>query len=189
MNNKTKKWLKFGITGIIVLAWISLLIIINPENIVEKIGFNNIYIIVFFLMTFAGGSSFTAPTAYTFLFAVIAGGTPIIPIIIISGLASSIGDAFYVYFGRRGNSIMTNKTRNRINKFIEKIENKPKIVMPIFIFLYAAFIPMPNDIMTVTLGLAGYRTRQLIIPIILGNIVYFTLLLFLGANAVSLILK
>lgn len=162
--------------------------IINPEKIIESIGIHNIYIISFLLAAIAGGSSFTAPSMYGVLITFILGGAPLIPIAIIAGIGSTIGDSVYMYLGKRSNQILSNKVRKRLQRLIEKLEKKHKIIMPIFIFTYAAFAPIPNDLMTVTLGITGYKIKNAILPIVLGNMVYFFILLSIGTKTYASLL-
>lgn len=180
MNKKTKKWIKFSIIAAIIFIWIVLLFIINPEKIIESIGIHNVYFITFLLAAIAGGSSFTAPSMYGILITFILGGAPLIPIAVIAGIGSTLGDSAYMYLGKRSHHVLPSKTRKRLQGIIEKLETKNKIVMPFFIFAYAAFAPIPNDLMTVSLGMTGYKIRNAIIPIVIGNMIYFFILLSVG---------
>ena len=180
MNLKTKRWLKFSIVTFLIVLWIILLFCVNPENIIESLGVHNIYIVVFLLAVFAGGSSFTAPSMYGILITFVLSGTPLIPVAVIASIGSTLGDSAYMFFGKKSHKVLSSKTQKKLQKLITKIETKPKIVMPFFIFAYAAFAPIPNDLMTVSLGMAGYKIRNALIPIILGNMIYFFILLSIG---------
>lgn len=72
-------------------------------------------------------------------------------------------------------------TANNPPPFIKKIENfiskKPRLVVPL-LTLYAAFAPLPNEIILIPLGLAGFRLFSLLPALIIGNIVHQLILVF-----------
>lgn len=188
MDRKTRRWIKFSIILAIIFLWSSFLLFVNPVKIVDFFGVHNVYVFIFLLSAIAGGSSFTAPSMYALLVTFIIGGTPLIPVAILAGLGSTIGDCAYMYLGKRSHKVLSSKIQRNLNKIISKLESKPKIILPFFIFLYAAFAPIPNDFMTISLGLAGYKIRNAIIPIIIGNIIYFFILLSVGTIAYATLL-
>lgn len=88
-------------------------------------------------------------------------------------LADSVGYALG-WFGRGYAESSFPKLTARIGEFLAR---HARLVMPIT-FLYFAFAPLPNEIILIPLALAGYSYRPLIVPIILGNIVHHTILVF-----------
>lgn len=183
MERKNKSWVKFLIVISIIVLWIVTLLFINFEDLINFLGLHNIYLAIFLLAVFAGGSSFTAPSMYGLLVLFVVSGVPIIPVALIAGVGSTFGDMAYMFLGQKSHDILSGRIKKKLLHIIRKLDSKPKFVFPSFIFLYAAFAPVPNDFLTVSLGISGYKMRNAIIPIVLGNIIYFYLLLSLGILA------
>lgn len=172
--------MKFTTISLLIVSWIGLLFIISPQKIVESIGIANVYIIIFLIAAITGGSSFTAPSMYGLLITFVSGGASIIPVALLAGLGSTIGDSFYMLLGSKSHAVLPSKIQKKLQRYIEKLETKPHIIMPFFIFSFAAFVPFPNDLMTLSLGITGYRIRNAILPILFGNMVYFFLMISVG---------
>jgi membrane protein YqaA with SNARE-associated domain len=60
-------------------------------------------------------------------------------------------------------------------RFFEKIvvfkRHHDKLIPPV-VFLFAALMPLPNEIILIPLALLGYRFKKLIVPLILGTTVH-----------------
>jgi uncharacterized membrane protein YdjX (TVP38/TMEM64 family) len=60
----------------------------------------------------------------------------------------------------------------KVIRFLEKIYiNKPRLIVPV-IFLYAAFVPFPNEVLIIPLALLKVHLRLLLIPLFLGSLVH-----------------
>lgn len=60
----------------------------------------------------------------------------------------------------------------RVINYLESIYvHRPHLIVPA-IFLYAAFLPLPNEVLVIPLALLKVRLRLLIVPLFLGNIVH-----------------
>ena len=66
--------------------------------------------------------------------------------------------------------------------FTELKQNRSKLIVPV-IFLYAAFAPFPNEALLVPLGLAGIRFSTIIVPLILGNLINQSYLVYFVLTA------
>lgn len=50
--------------------------------------------------------------------------------------------------------------------------------IPAFFFLYGVFIPLPNDMITLSAGLKGYSFYKSVLPLALGNIIFCILIAY-----------
>jgi membrane protein YqaA with SNARE-associated domain len=90
--------------------------------------------------------------------------------------------------GYSGREILPNRLQSLFNKIGNWCCNRNNsIYISIFLFLYGAFIPLPNDIVILSLGAAKYNYWKLIIPLGLGNIVFNTMIAFFGLYGLNLI--
>jgi membrane protein DedA with SNARE-associated domain len=78
------------------------------------------------------------------------------------------------YFGR---TVTSHKPPDIVIKIEDLIAKNPKLVIPVMT-LWAAFAPLPNEILLIPLGLAGYRLTYLIPSLIVGNIIHQSIFVF-----------
>ncbi len=63
------------------------------------------------------------------------------------------------------------QTLERMQKFKDRYHKNWTFV---FVFIYAAFIPLPNEAFIIPLAFLGVRLRSFLIPMILGTMIYHT---------------
>lgn len=111
-----------------------------------------------------------------------------IPFIVISlALGTLIADFTGYLLGSVSRS-MVDKRYPKMQQFFSELKtNREKLIVPV-IFLYAAFAPFPNEALLVPLGLAGVRFNTIIIPLILGNLINQSYLVYFVLTASDLLL-
>jgi membrane protein YqaA with SNARE-associated domain len=177
-----KKYLNFGFLLLFIIVWSITLAIIGPDTIVDVIGIENAYITAFIIATLGGVSTITAPSYFLTIITLAGGGANPYILGIVAGTGITIGDSLFYYLGYSGRHIAKKKANKWIQKFSKWLSEKPKWLMPIIIFIYAAFTPLPNDILTISLGLmCCYPYKYVIIPLWAGNIT-ITILTALGTG-------
>ena len=169
---KTHKRVLFSFLFLLLIFWFWISLTFDFKLILDYIGSENGYLAIFILAIITGGSSATAAFLYPLLISFVKGGLSLLVVSVLAAAGSSVIDIFIVFFGNQGRESLSEKNESRISKALEFLEKYPKFV-PVAIFLYAAFAPFPNDLMTITLGLGGYSIKKAILPIILGNILFF----------------
>jgi membrane protein DedA with SNARE-associated domain len=82
-------------------------------------------------------------------------------------------DSIAYLFGRFGKKILAATNQN--SKILEKIsatrerhKHSPLILM----FLFASFIPLPNEIILIPLGILGYKYRDILLVLVSGNLIF-----------------
>lgn len=128
------------------------------------------------LISIVGGFNLLVPIpsaafAPTFL----AAGFPALGVIAALAVGTTLADLASYYVGSLGkyySGVEESKMYQRICKLRQR---NRKWVVP-FIFAYAAFAPYPNEVMIVPLAFIGMRIRTFILPVLIGNIIFNTIL-------------
>ncbi len=98
-----------------------------------------------------------------------------IPGLILSFTIGTILADFTGYFlGRIGRETIRSH-HPRIVRALEKIYHEHKLWLIPGIFLYVAFVPLPNEVIVIPLALLGMRWNAMLIPLLLGNLVNQTI--------------
>lgn len=157
MRHRSAK-LTFLIFILTFIAWGALVYYFGSEQIVEMIGVENGYLITFLIALFGGMSSFTGSTYVATLITFANGGLDPLLLALCATAGVSIGDTVYFILARRGSLLLTrrNTLKQKIDKLRAWLEQKPAWLIWISVYLYTSFTPLPNDVLTIALGL----TRQ-----------------------------
>lgn len=168
-----KRVIWFAVLGGAILAWTLMLYLFGTQWIVERSG--NAYLALFLIAAVGGMSTFTAATYFSTLFALTAAGLNPFLLGLLGGLGITIGDSLFFLFGRHGRAAVPERAKRIMDKARKQLERFHHNTVPLFIFLYAGFTPFPNEFATITVGLAGAKYKQIIIPLLAGNILITTL--------------
>ncbi|MEX0916910.1 MAG: hypothetical protein WDZ90_00055, partial [Candidatus Paceibacterota bacterium] len=168
-KNKKKKILFFGFFFLFILAWGILLYYYPPQELVALIGARNGYFVMFLVALFGGATSFSATSYFAVLLTLAAGGLNPFLLGIVSGLGVTVGDSLFYYLGSHGRaSLGEGRIKTLVLNLSAWLDRKPKWFTPALIYLYAAFTPLPNDFLAITMGLAHRRYITTIVPLVLG---------------------
>ena len=165
------------ILGILILGMSLAAFFVDRDALIASVGIENAYAVLFVVSATAGVSVFTAAGFFAFFGAFV--GANVDPLIasIVAGVGITFGDVIIFLFARlaRENSetIKKSKIYQRLCAFVERL---PEWGVYTFTLLYAAFIPIPNDILMVVLGVLRYKLLPIIAVMILGNIVLMYLI-------------
>ena len=127
---------------------------------------------------FGGFSSISSAGFFATFIAFATGGANPWLLGIAAGAGLTIGDSFFYYLGLQGRGILSEKFRKQINRLSNWFSKQKSWKVQVFVFIYAGFMPLPNDILSVSLAIAGYPYKKIIAPLLLGNIIFMTLLAF-----------
>jgi len=176
---KPKKYRKELLTFVfligLLIVFLYLISTNNPQELVEKVGIKNGYIIAFLASFLAGFSAVTTAIAYSIIGTLIAGGLNPLLLGLIGGLSLSMGDMLMFYIGSKGRRLVTGKYDKEIEYLSNKIKNsKAEKFMPLIAYIYIAFTPLPNDWLILFLASIEYPPNKTYKIIVLGD---FTLML------------
>lgn len=171
------------LTSIFFLALLVVLVIIfvfvlNPNELVERIGVSNSYLVMFFVSLFGGFSAGGSVSFIATLIAFTTGGLNPLYLGLIAGVALAIGDLFMFYAASRGRELIPERYEDRIDRLADFLHGKNNFVIEVFIFLYMALAPLPNDLLLVSLAAVKFPQRRLLLPLILGDIAFPMIIIF-----------
>lgn len=161
-----------------VALWSWLLATIGAERIVAFVGAENGYVVMFLVALFGGLSTFTSVTYFATVLTLGSAGLNPVGLAAASSMGVSIGDAIFYFIGYLGlRHVVAGWIGRAIHRASVWLETKPRAFVFAAVYAYAAFTPLPNDLLAVALG-AMRQPLFLILPaLILGN---FTLTLILA---------
>lgn len=182
-----RSWYVLAVLLFLIGAWSLLLYHFRPNEIVASLGTSQGYILVF-VAAFIGGTSIIFPFPYYLLvFTLGAGGLNPFFLGFAAGLGLLLGDSTSYYIGYQGRSIVPKRIKHIIDRTRYKLRASPAFVFPSVLFCYAAFVPLPNDFVILSLSLAHYPYWKVMIPLTLGNILFNILVAFAGLYGFHLI--
>jgi len=176
MKPKNKKVIIYILISALLL-WSIALFFIDVEVFIQTIGIENAYFSLFLVAAVTGTSFLTSASFYAIFLSYAATGV-LDPYMMgmVGGLGMSIGDSLFFLVARKSANIMqieNNKFYMKIYTFVARL---PHVSVYIFTFMYAAFAPIPNDILMITLGILKFKYNRIIPIIIIGNITLLTLI-------------
>lgn len=154
----------------IILGWSILLSYIPPNEIVAAVGADNSLIIAFLVSTFGGASTVTSVNFYATVITLADGGVSPIALGIAAGTGITIGDSLFYYLGTQGHDVLSGRLRRWSDRVSVWINDQHPVLVQVIVYIYTGVTPLPNDVLTVSLGLAEYSYRRLLPALLLGNI-------------------
>lgn len=180
----TKSWLQlYGpalFLILITMGWILLFRYVTPEEIVEKLGVQNTYLVAFVVALLCGFSSFTGSTFYLLIGTLAYGGANPILLGLVGGVGLCISDSLFYYIVTKGRHVIDRHWVKLSSWIKEKLERAPKWAINSFVFVYSGFFPVPNDVMTAALAVGGTPFMRIAPYLFAGDIVSTMLLAFLA---------
>ncbi|MGV8151836.1 MAG: VTT domain-containing protein [Candidatus Nanoarchaeia archaeon] len=175
-----KKMLVFLFILTIFIIWSLVLYHYSPQGIVSKIGIKNSYLLLG-LAAFIGGTSIFLPFPY-YILTMSFGAAGLNPILlgICAGIGTLLGDSTTYYLAYHGREFAPKKFSVFFINLFNKIVSKNKKCIPVFVFLYTSFLPLPDDLIMVPAGFVGYPFKKIAPFALIGKIIFNTLLAFSG---------
>jgi len=183
-----KKIIGFSVLVIFLISLITLLFFISPEEIVNKLGVRNAYLLTFFVSFFGGFSSGGSITFITLLITFVLGGMNPIYLGLVAGTSLAIGDMIMFFAGSKGRELIKGKWDKKINKVAKVFEKRKwlKKLTPIIAYLYIGFTPLPNDILLLFLAALKYPAKKMNAIIILGDLTFALMLTILTSKGIMI---
>ncbi len=98
-----------------------------------------------------------------------------LPLIILSlTIGTIIADYIGYLFGTVSRSYLFTQYPKIILWLEEKVTTKPKLLFPLT-FLFAAFMPLPNEVIIIPFAVLGITFKRLFVPLLFGNLINQTM--------------
>lgn len=104
---------------------------------------------------------------------------PVIIGVIATGM--TLGDSIGYVLGMLGRSIVP--TKGKIQQYVLRYTHRP-VLLSFLVLVYGMVIPLPNELIVIPLAALGVRWYLILIPLLIGNI-FFTTLLAFGATGIT----
>ena len=184
MKPVNKLYAIVGAVALIFLGWAVFFYYFPVQELIDKIGIQNTYLVAFLLATIGGFSSLTGTSLYVALIALSQAGVNPIILGIVGGLGLFLSDTIFYFIIVKVRSLIT-KITNRWERLFRRMWKWfyvcPDWVVYLGVFLYAAFSPLPNDILLAVLALSSYSYRQFAWFLLAGDITIGLVLTHIGS--------
>ncbi|MFH0906986.1 MAG: hypothetical protein ABIC36_03740 [bacterium] len=180
LKKNNKKLIGFLVLVIFVIFLITTLHFISPEEIVNKIGARNGYILAFVVSFFGGFSAGGSVSFVGLLIILVKGGMNPIYLGLIAGISLAIGDMIMFYVGSKGRELIRGKWDKRIDKIANIFKKRKWLdkMIPVVAYFYIGFMPLPNDVLILFLAAIEYPAKKMNKIIILGDITFALMIAF-----------
>ncbi len=122
------------------------------------------------LIAIIGGLNIFVPIPAVTLTPIFTASGLSLPLIILSlTLGTLIADYIGYVFGTVSRSYLFNQYPKIISWLEEKITSSPRLLFPLT-YLFAAFMPLPNEVIIIPFAVLGIKFKKLFVPLLLGNL-------------------
>jgi len=126
-----------------------------------------------FGVALVSGFNFVIPIpAAAFLPVFITAGLNIYIVVLILALGLTLADSIAYLVGNAGKNLLSDEREKKLADLFESLQNKNSWLLPLFIILYASFVPVPNEVIVVPLAFVGYKFKYIFPLIFIGNFVF-----------------
>jgi len=101
---------------------------------------------------------------------------------IFGGLGATLGEITGYFLGRFGSRYVNQDQRNG---FIEFIKKYPRLTP--FVVWFLAVTPIPDDVVVISLGIARYPFQKILIPLMIGKLMFLTIIAWGGRLGLTFI--
>ncbi|MES2225262.1 MAG: hypothetical protein V4480_00445 [Patescibacteria group bacterium] len=177
MKKLLRKYLSAALILLFIIAWALVLILIPPSTIVAAVGPGNTYLVGFIVALVAGFSAITGTTAYATIIEFARGGADPLLLGAISGIGLFISDAAFYALALRGRRVVSRKWKKPFAVVRRIMDRIPDAAVYVGVFAFAAFGPIPNDVLLVALIVGDYEFKRFWPFLLAGDL---TFMLFLS---------
>lgn len=129
-----------------------------------------------FLASVVSGFNLLVPVpAAAFIPTFLAAGLGLWPTIVVMSLGVTLADSIAFLIGSAGRSFARDGKAWKAVRRLEKLRERSPLAPLVVLAVVAAFVPVPNEIVALPLGLMGYRFRAVFATVLCGNLVFNTL--------------
>lgn len=161
---------------------------IPSETLINFIGSDNAFILMFVLGTVGGLTTFTGIPYHLILMSLAAGGINPIGLGVSTALGVMTGDSTMFLLSKKLKSSLSPKMLSLADTLAQRLNAHPAYITPVLV-LYGTFSPFSNDFIVAAMSIMGYSYRRILVPLTIGNIFYNIALAYVGVYAYAAILN
>lgn len=155
------------------------LAMIPAEIIINLVGSNNAYILMFILGALGGLTTFSGVPYHLILMSLASGGLNPILLGIVTALGVMIGDSTMFLMSKKVEHVLPLSIQLLLSR-VALLLNKWPILLTPGLVIYGTFSPFSNDFIVASLSLLKYSFSRIIIPLAVGNILFNIGLAYIG---------
>lgn len=152
---------------------------IPSETLIDTVGSNNAFVVMFLLGLIGGLTTFTGVPYQIMLMSFAAGGLSPLLLGVSTAAGVMLGDSTMYLIGRGLKSSLSPRLRHTLERIAEYLSRHPRLVTPSLI-VYGSISPFSNDFVVGSLSIMGYSFWRTILPLAIGNIIYNVALAYFG---------
>lgn len=157
------------------------------DTIIDKVGSDNAYVLMFALGMIGGFTTFTGIPYHFVLMSLAVGGLDPVALGVCTAVGVMLGDSTMFLIGKQVKDSLPPRVVATIDHFAEYLLKHPRFVTPALV-AYGTVSPFSNDFVVASLSMGGYGYWRTILPLTVGNIFYNTALAYLGLYAYDTII-
>lgn len=157
------------------------------DTIIDKVGSDNAYVLMFALGMIGGFTTFTGIPYHFVLMSLAVGGLDPVALGVCTAIGVMLGDSTMFLIGKQVKDSLPPRVVATIDHFAEYLLKHPRFVTPALV-AYGTVSPFSNDFVVASLSMGGYGYWRTILPLTVGNIFYNIALAYLGLYAYDTII-
>lgn len=169
-----KPFFKLSLVLIVFVAAYELTRIVQEGGIVRDVVFDLGYSGVLLVSLVSGFNLLVPIPAVSFVPVFVEAGLNIWMVVFFIIVGTSIADSVAYAIGIIGRKFTKSWGRKKLFRQLDALRGKYYWAPVIFLFFFAAFVPLPNELVLVPLGFIGYKIRHVLISYVAGNIIFAT---------------
>lgn len=175
-KRKRAFWLKLVALIVVAVAAIALSVLARDNAFVQRTALQFGYLGVFVMAVLSGFNVAVPIPAIAFLPLFVAVGLSQWAVIAVIAVGMTAGDALGWALGRATRDVAGARWKlPRSLRSLERFLMQYRYGSYIFLFIYAAFVPLPNELVVIPYSFLRMKFRHVITVVLIGNIVFNTL--------------
>ncbi len=160
------------ITLLLAAGWLALFLYVPLDEVVEWMGLSNSYLVALALGCFGAFATLTSVSTYPAVFAMASAGVNPVGLVVVTAIGLTLGDFLFVGAGRSVRQTLSDRGRERVEKLLRWLRERPDRVTQWVLFFWVGFTPLANNLLTGPLALTDFPTKKMIAPVLCGNFAF-----------------
>lgn len=167
-----RDWISIALITLFIAGWVVLFILTTPEELVQRLGVQQAYGVVFLLSVIGALGSMTTFSTYPALAAFAVGGMSLVALTAVAAVGLTVGDWIFFSLATRVKGLLGGRPRERVERLRGWLEDRPRWQISWVTWVWVGLLPLANNILTGALALSGFRFRRILVPLFLGNVTF-----------------
>jgi len=182
---------RYGMLALVVAIYLGVSITLastQADTLIDLIGSDNVYLLMFVLGIIGGLTTFTGVPYHLVLMSLAAGGLSPVLLGICTAMGVMLGDSTMFLIGRNVKAALSDRVMATVDHLTSFLTKRPRMVTPALV-AYGAVSPFSNDFIVASLSIMGYSFWRTVIPLAIGNTFYNIAFAYFGLYAYDAILE